>query len=435
MRRYPVRTELFSRDDDLDARVLAHVDAFFAGLPAAGPDHDAATRGPWWFFLSEKVVAITQGRSYFVWDIKVGRPARVLSRYVTRTPAGIGLGSPFTMQLAIQEAGLPRVLYAAAGGAVGKVIGRKGLFYELVGNDISAIDGPTEYSAYPSNVSAKLAPKDPDAVAARLVGRDPRAGARAVALDLRRHGGHGRQRHRPQRPRLRRARRLGAVRGDVRRQPARPGQRADPDGDGLPARGLTADRAAAAVDGGARQLAVLARAGSSPSAGGSTFGLAVHSSQPSAPSGTSMRWVKIEKSTTPAVAPAGSAPQPTSTAEVAVSVTPTPPGRDADRGEQAPDGERGEEQVERQGHAGLAHDEHEQHVVGAEEPDHAQRHRPPAAADDVVDPRPQVVDELADAHRRRWRLSPAATAQASGPAGRAVEPRRGRWPARPARWP
>ena len=168
VRRYPVRTALFTRDDDLDARVLEHVDAFFAALPEAGPDHADATRGTWWFFISEKVVAITQGRSYFVWDIKVGRPARVLSRYVTRTPAGIGLGSPFTMQLAIQEAGLPRVLYAAAGGAVGRLTGRKGTFYELVGNDISAIDGPTEYSAYPSNVSAKLAPKDPDAVAARL---------------------------------------------------------------------------------------------------------------------------------------------------------------------------------------------------------------------------------------------------------------------------
>lgn len=168
VRRYPVRTELFSKDDDLDARVLEHVDAFFAGLPSAGDDHAAATTGPWWFFISEKVVAITQGRSYFVWDIKVGRPARVLSRYVTRTPAGIGLGSPFTMQLAIQEAGLPRVLYASAGGAIGKVLGRKGLFYELVGNSINAIDGPTEYSAYPSNVSAKLAPKDPDLVAARL---------------------------------------------------------------------------------------------------------------------------------------------------------------------------------------------------------------------------------------------------------------------------
>ncbi|TWE07970.1 asparagine synthase (glutamine-hydrolyzing) [Rudaeicoccus suwonensis] len=168
VRRYPLRTELVSRDDDLDARVNEHIDAFFAALEA-DPEHQAALAGKrWFFFISEKIVAITQGRSYFIWDINVGRSARILSKYVTRTPAGIGLGSPFTMQLAIQEVGLPRVLYASAGGAVGKAIGRRGLFYELVGNDIRAIDGPTEYSAYPSNVSAKLAPKDPDQVASRL---------------------------------------------------------------------------------------------------------------------------------------------------------------------------------------------------------------------------------------------------------------------------
>ncbi len=168
VRRYPLRTELFAREDDLDARSLAYVDRFFAGLPTAGSEHLAATTGKWYFFISEKIVAITQGRSYFIWDIKVSRPARVLSRYVTRTPAGIGLGSPFTMQLAIEEAGLPRVLYASAGGFAGKLVGKRGLFYDLVGGDIRAIDGPTEYSVYPANVSAKLAPKDPDQVAARL---------------------------------------------------------------------------------------------------------------------------------------------------------------------------------------------------------------------------------------------------------------------------
>ncbi|MER7073676.1 asparagine synthase-related protein [Terrabacter sp. NPDC000476] len=168
VRRYPLRTDLFAREDDLEAKALGYVDRFFAGLPTAGADHAAATGGRWFFFISEKIVAISQGRSFFIWDIKVGRPARVLSRYVTRTPAGIGLGSPFTMQLAIEEAGLPRVLLASAGGAVGKVIGRRGLFYDLVGGDIRAIDGPTEYSVYPANVSAKLGPKDPDAVAAAL---------------------------------------------------------------------------------------------------------------------------------------------------------------------------------------------------------------------------------------------------------------------------
>ncbi|MBD2758341.1 asparagine synthase (glutamine-hydrolyzing) [Yimella sp. cx-573] len=166
--RFPLRSELVSKETDLDAFAMGHVDRFFTTLAGDEQQQAALAGKQWYFFISEKIIAITQGRSYFVWDINVGRPARVLSKYVSRTPAGIGLGSPFTMQLAIQEAGLPRVLYASAGGALGKVIGRKGLFYELVGNSISAIDGPTEYSAYPSNVSAKLAPKDPDQVAARL---------------------------------------------------------------------------------------------------------------------------------------------------------------------------------------------------------------------------------------------------------------------------
>ena len=168
VRRYPLRTDLYAREDDLEAKTLAYIDRFFAGLAGAGAGHAAATSGRWYFFISEKIVAITQGRSFFIWDIKVGRPARLLSRYVTRTPAGIGLGSPFTMQLAIEEAGLPRVLFASAGGAVGKVLGKRGLFYDLMGGDIRAIDGPTEYSVYPANVSAKLGPKDPDEVAARL---------------------------------------------------------------------------------------------------------------------------------------------------------------------------------------------------------------------------------------------------------------------------
>ena len=87
---------------------------------------------------------------------------------VTRTPAGIGLGNPVTMQLAIDEAGLGRILYAAAGSVIGKLRGKKGVFYELTGANVRAIDGPTEYSVYPSNVSAKLPPKDPDLVAAHL---------------------------------------------------------------------------------------------------------------------------------------------------------------------------------------------------------------------------------------------------------------------------
>ena len=163
-RRLPLQTSLVARGDDIEALVRGHVERFAAGLPADAVPEQA----PWYFVISEKIVAIAQGRSWFTWEVKPRRAAKVLSRFVSRTPAGIGLGDPTTMELAIREVGLPRVLAASAAGAAGKAVGRKGLFYEVVGADVRAIDGPTPYSAFPSNVSAKLPPKDPDAVSARI---------------------------------------------------------------------------------------------------------------------------------------------------------------------------------------------------------------------------------------------------------------------------
>lgn len=166
-RRYPLRTQIVSASDDLKDFVTNRVDDFYTALKSDKAHVEYATHD-WYLLISEKIVAITQGRSYFVWDITPGWWARFLSKRVTKTPYGIGLGSPWTMQLAIQEVGLPKILYASIGGAVAKVFGKRGTFYNLVGSDIRAIDGPTEYSVYPSNVSAKLAPKDPSKVAEQL---------------------------------------------------------------------------------------------------------------------------------------------------------------------------------------------------------------------------------------------------------------------------
>ena len=170
-RRYPIQTEKFSKDSRMDEEIAGYVKGFFEQLDARGTDEDRhATEGRLWnFTVSEKIIAIMQGRSWFVWEIKPSFAAKQLSKFVTRTPAGIGLGDPVTMQLAINEAGLARITYAAALGALGKLRGKRGVFYELAGADVRAIDGPTEYSVYPSNVSAKLPPKDPDAVAEHLV--------------------------------------------------------------------------------------------------------------------------------------------------------------------------------------------------------------------------------------------------------------------------
>lgn len=183
VRRHPVRTSKYSADDDLVPETVGWVERFVDTLTQQAADsqgdragnqgtegdgHTDLAGSPWYLFVSEKIVATTQQRSHFLWDIPVSPSARRLSRFVTRTPAGIGLGSPFTMQLAIDEAGLPRVLFAAAAGAAGKLVGRRGLFYTAVGDDVRAIDGPTEYSVYPANMSAKLPPKDPAVVAAAL---------------------------------------------------------------------------------------------------------------------------------------------------------------------------------------------------------------------------------------------------------------------------
>lgn len=165
-RRYPLQTEVFARNTALEPAVTGYVERFFAGLSLAPEEARSAVEGrPWYVLVSEKIVAITQGRSFPVWDIEVSPAARVLSKFVTRTPAGIGLGSPWSMQIAINEVGLPLIVKAAAASVVGKFQGKNGVFYDVVGHNINAIDGATPYSLGAASNSVKLAPKDPDGVA------------------------------------------------------------------------------------------------------------------------------------------------------------------------------------------------------------------------------------------------------------------------------
>ncbi|WP_369044626.1 asparagine synthase (glutamine-hydrolyzing) [Sinomonas sp. P10A9] len=168
-RRYPLQTGVFAKDTDLSPAVASYVKRFFDGLPGAPEEARTAVDGSKWYLLvSEKIVAITQGRSFPVWEINVTPAARVLSKFVTRTPAGIGLGSPWSMQIAINEVGLPLIAKAAAASVVGKLQGKTGVFYDVVGHNINAIDGATPYSLGAASNSVKLAPKDPDGVARAL---------------------------------------------------------------------------------------------------------------------------------------------------------------------------------------------------------------------------------------------------------------------------
>ncbi len=77
--------------------------------------------------MSEKAVGASQGR-YFVLgedELRVRPLARFLSRFVTRTPAGIGLGMPETMECAIRECGVFRIVFAALAGGFTRMLGRR----------------------------------------------------------------------------------------------------------------------------------------------------------------------------------------------------------------------------------------------------------------------------------------------------------------------
>ena len=80
-------------------------------------------------FISEKCVACTQQRAIFMKDIKPRRLAVILSHFVTKTPHGIGLGIPETMECALRECGTFRILLAAFCSLIGKLFGQRGWFY------------------------------------------------------------------------------------------------------------------------------------------------------------------------------------------------------------------------------------------------------------------------------------------------------------------
>ena len=73
--------------------------------------------------------------------MKVGRLARFLSRFASHSSAGIGVDSPYKMQFAINERGALFVLWAAFCAGVAKLFGKRGVFYEMVGQEVSGLDG------------------------------------------------------------------------------------------------------------------------------------------------------------------------------------------------------------------------------------------------------------------------------------------------------
>ena len=119
-------------------------------------------------FITEKIVACTQGRAIPMKDIKPRKLAKFLCKFVLKTPHGIGLGIPETMEMALRECGTVRILFAAVISAVGKFIGKRGWFYKIAGYRARSIDGPCECTIPPYNEYVVLGPDEPDFVARKV---------------------------------------------------------------------------------------------------------------------------------------------------------------------------------------------------------------------------------------------------------------------------
>jgi len=152
--RYPIKTHILTPKDD----ILEVVERYTKEYLKPGDV----------IFIGERSVAITQGRTYPKANVKPCNLARFLVRFVTKSPYGIGLGSPETMQLAIEEVGVPRMLFAAFIAALLKPFGMKWIFYSIAGPQAKAVDGAASYVIPPYDTHVTKAPLKPNKVAQKI---------------------------------------------------------------------------------------------------------------------------------------------------------------------------------------------------------------------------------------------------------------------------
>ncbi|HLJ84709.1 MAG TPA: coenzyme F420-0:L-glutamate ligase [Candidatus Eremiobacteraceae bacterium] len=122
----PVRTPLVRKGDDLPALVALCV----RGIASSD---DVVC-------VSETAVAIAQGRSVAAEFVRPTLLARLLAE---RAGPYATVNQPESMQLVMDNVGAWKVLYASAASAAGKLIGRHGDFYRILGSAVAEIDGYT----------------------------------------------------------------------------------------------------------------------------------------------------------------------------------------------------------------------------------------------------------------------------------------------------
>src|SRR5476649_2400543 len=158
----PIRTRLVGPGDDLGALV----DDAVRGI--ARPDDVIV--------IAETAVAIAQRR--FV-PAEFVRPSRLAFALSARAGALATMSQPESAQIVIDQVGTGKVVYAAIAHVLGRFVGRRGVFYEILGEAIAAIDGYTG-TLPPYERAIVLGPEKPDEVAQAIA---QGTGAHAAIVD------------------------------------------------------------------------------------------------------------------------------------------------------------------------------------------------------------------------------------------------------------
>ena len=110
------------------------------------------------------------------------RAAHVSRAAAVANNAGIyaTVNQPESMQLVMDNAGSLKVLYASAAAAAGRVIGRHGDFYRILGSAVAEIDGYTG-TMPPYERHIVFGPENPDDAAAAIA---QACGAHATIVDV-----------------------------------------------------------------------------------------------------------------------------------------------------------------------------------------------------------------------------------------------------------
>ncbi len=162
-------------------RIKTHLIGFGENLPElirrhAVPHYQSGD----WIAISEKVVSVCQNNMRHISTVKAGWLAKLIVRGVKKYPNDIGFSRPEKMQIAVELAGAPRILLAAVLGAIGKLIGIRGIFWRIAGNRVSEIDGFNPDAIYPYTEYAILPPQGPEKVCAKI---EKATGIPAVIID------------------------------------------------------------------------------------------------------------------------------------------------------------------------------------------------------------------------------------------------------------